>query len=287
MHLKIYRPLPKFPPVSLSGGSCQLNCQHCNRTYLGGMTRVETPERLLDTCRRLEAEGAVGVLLSGGSDRDGRLMNLQRMLPAIRNVREETDLILNVHPGLLDRETAEGLDVDFASLEIPGDETIRQIFGLNATTEDYLATYRHLVAAGTRVVPHVTVYNGKEAALLEAIDDPAVIVVIVFSPTRDTPMADTPPPTADRVGQVVADLRTRHPGAEIALGCMRPRRRPIREQIERAALEAGVSRMVLPARSTIERAQARGDTLMHLDACCALPTAYEDRIRAHQSPTLS
>jgi hypothetical protein len=275
MQLKIYRPLPKFPPLSLSGGRCQLNCRHCNRTYLGGMTRADTPERLLQACRKLEVEGALGVLLSGGSDQGGRLMNLRRMLPAIRRVREETDLILNVHPGILDRETAEALEVDFASLEIPDDTTIREVFGLDATTGDYLTTYRHLMTAGIPVVPHVTVYNGREAALIETLDAPAVIVVIVFAPTRGTPMAETPPPDAEMVGRVVADLKAMHPGAEIALGCMRPKRRPLREAIERAALEAGVSRIVLPARSTVTLAQERGYTLTHLDACCALPTALE------------
>jgi lipoyl synthase len=282
MELKIYKPLPRFPPISLSGGRCQLNCRHCNRTYLGGMTQADTPERLLRVCRRLEAEGALGVLLSGGSDREGRLMNLRRMLPAIRRVREETNLILNVHPGLLDRETAGDLHVDFASLEIPGDETLERVFGLDATTEDYLTTYQHLVAAGVHVVPHVTVYHGREAALLETIEAPETIVVIVFSPTRGTPMAEVPPPDADMVGQVVADLRTMHPGAEIALGCMRPRRRPLREEIERAALDAGVSRMVLPARSTVETAQERGYTLTHFDACCALPQSL-----VQQSPALA
>ncbi len=275
--LKVYRPLPSFPPVSLSGGQCRLNCRHCSRTYLSGMRPVDTPERLIRTCKDLEAEGALGVLLSGGSDREGRLINLRAMLPAIRRVREETGLILNVHPGLLDRETAEALDVHFASLEIPDDRTIREVFGLDATTADYLTTYRHLVAAGTRVVPHVTVYTGEEGALLEGIEAPEVIVVIVFSPTRGTPMADTPPPDADQVGRVVADLSAMHPNAEIALGCMRPRRRPLREQIERAALDAGVSRMVLPTRSTLDLARERGYPLTHLDVCCALPTDLETR----------
>jgi hypothetical protein len=277
MQLKIYRPLPKFPPVSLSGGRCRLNCRHCNRTYLSGMRPADTPERLLRTCKHLAAEGARGVLLSGGSDRDGRLMNLRAMLPAIRRIRAETDLILNVHPGILDRETAAALDVDFASLEIPSDDTIQRVFGLDATTADYLTTYRHLVGAGTRVVPHVTVYNGDEAILLAAISAPEVIVVIVFSPTRGTPMADTPPPDAKAVGRVVTDLKTMHPEAEIALGCMRPKRRPLRTEIERAALDAGVTRMVLPARSTVVAAQARGYTLTTLDACCALPTSLEPR----------
>ncbi len=285
MLLKTYHPLPKFPPISLSGTECRLNCQHCNHAYLRGMAPAETPETLLATCRKLRDEGAIGVLLSGGSGRDGEILNLDRMVDAIQRVKVETGLLLNMHPGLMDRATAQALGgaIDFASLEIPSDETIRDVFGLAATASDYFATYDHLLSAGIPVVPHVAVYNGTEDRLLANITPerpaPESIVVIVFSPTRDTPMADALPPSPEMVGGVITRIQRMFPSTEIALGCMRPRDRDLRLALELAALDAGVARMELPSRRTLEVARERGYDVVQFDACCALPRELEPRVR--------
>ena len=121
MHLKTYHPIPKFPPISLSGTQCQLSCQHCNREYLRGMIPAMTPETLVRTCRDLRAKGAIGALLSGGSTRDGGILNMREMREAIVQAKAETGLILNIHPGLMDEATVQALSgaIDFVSLEIP------------------------------------------------------------------------------------------------------------------------------------------------------------------------
>jgi hypothetical protein len=295
--LKTYTPLPSFPPISLSGGTCQLQCKHCDGTYLGGMLAAETPEALLAIGRKLHQRGAIGALLSGGSDAQGRLLNLKGMVEAIRQLKRETDLILNLHPGILDEETARELAVDFASLELPSDDVIRNVFGLPFGEDAYWATYAHLQASGIEVVPHICVYQGDEYKLLENLVKtgateverihkkvhpthmaaPGVIVVIVFSPTRNTPMANVCPPEPEAVAEVVTHIKAMFPKAEVALGCMRPRAPGLREEMESAALEAGVSRMVLPARATLQRAQAQGYEIRHFETCCALPVAYEKR----------
>jgi len=275
--LKTYTPMPRFPALSLSGSHCELNCQHCDATYLGGMTAVNTPAALLTTCRRLRERGAHGVLLSGGSDRHGGILNLTEMLAAIRQAKAETGLIFNIHPGLMQPETAQNLAVDFVSLEIPGNDTVRTVFGLNASTADYMQTYHYLKDAGHHVVPHICVYDGDEHRLLEAVETPEVIVVIVFAPTRNTPMADVAPPTPEMVGNVIAQVRAMFPTTEVALGCMRPRRHNLREAIEQAALDAGATRMALPSRATLRYAAARGFSHQRFDACCALPVQFEEK----------
>ncbi len=288
MRLKTYYPIPRFPPLSLSGATCNLRCRHCDATYLGGMLPAETPDALLAQCRALRQQGAVGVLLSGGSDRDGSLLNLAALTDAIRQAKQETGLIFNVHPGLIDADTAHRLAVDFASLDIPSDDVIRRVHGLDATTDDYIAAYHTLRAAGIPVVPHVTVYRGDEARLLRPLaagDAPSVIVVIVFSPTRATPLAEAAAPEPDAVAEVVARIRAQFPAAEIALGCMRPRARALRAAIEIAALQAGVTRMAVPAQATLRHAEDAGYAIAAFDACCALPAAREsaairgDRLR--------
>ena len=284
MRLKTYYPLPKFPPISLSGAVCRLHCSHCDATYLGGMLPADTPESLVERCHALRQNGAIGALLSGGSDTNGALLNLAAMTDAIRQARQETGLIFNVHPGLIDAATASALTVDFASLDIPSDDVIQRVLGLDATTADYIAAYHTLRAAGIAVVPHVTVYNGDEARLLRPIAAagdrppgglPHVVVIIVFSPTRGTPMADAPAPGAEAVANAVVEVKALFPEAEIALGCMRPRARALREAIELAALRAGVARMELPSQRTLRYACDAGYVISAFDACCALPEVYE------------
>jgi uncharacterized radical SAM superfamily protein len=286
VRLKTYYPLPKFPPISLSGATCGLHCAHCDATYLGGMLPADTPEALVERCRALRQNGAIGALLSGGSDIDGTLLNLVAMTDAIRQVKQETGLILNLHPGLIDAATAQKLAgaVDFASLDIPSDDVIQRVLGLDATTAGYIAAYHTLRAAGIDVVPHVTVYNGGEAELLRPIavagdvppgGPPHTVVVIVFSPTRGTPMADVPAPGSEAVANVITEIKAMFPAAEISLGCMRPRTRALREAIELAALRAGVTRMELPSQKMLRYACDAGYEIVSFDACCALLEAYE------------
>ena len=283
MLLKTYTPVPRFPAISISGTDCALHCEHCNATYLSGMLKADTPQKLLSLCLHLEAKGAVGVLLSGGSNKIGGILNLERMLPTIQQIKEETNLILNVHPGLVNDETAEKLHVDFASLEIPSDQSIRDIFGLRLKRDEYLETYHRLKNAGINVVPHVSVYDGSEHNLLEGIESPETIVVIVFTPTRDTPMVDSPSPTPGMVSSVVKGIRQMFPGTEVSLGCMRTRERQLRNAIERAALESGATRIELPSRATLDDVATFGFTsTVNYDACCALPSNLEDRARTKQ-----
>ncbi len=279
--LKVYTPQPRFPPLSLSGAGCELHCKHCTASYLAGMMPVTTPADLLRVGRRLALRDAVGVLLSGGSARDGRLLNLQPMVETIRRLKEETGLLLNLHPGLLDDETARALApaIDFASLELPARETIQEVFGLDATEADYRATYDRLRAVGIPVVPHVAVYAGDEDRLLEGLAPPETVVIIVFVPTRGTPLAAVEPPSPETVAGVIRRVRALFPQAELALGCMRPRSAGLRRALEHAALEAGVTRVAVPARSTLAFARNRGYEVARFDACCALPREHEARAR--------
>ena len=280
MRLKTYYPIPKFPPISLSGTRCQLSCQHCNREYLRGMIPAMTPETLLQTCRDLRDKGAIGVLVSGGSTLDGGILNMLEMRGAIRKAKAETGLILNIHPGLMDEATVQALSgaIDFVSLEIPSTETIRDVFGLDATTEDYVDTYHRMKAAGMNVMPHITIFDGTEGRLLSPLTSsshPEVIVVIIFTPTRGTPMAEVAAPTPEMVNCVISRVKAMFPETEISLGCMRPRIRELRVALELAALDAGVTRMELPSQQTLDVARERGYTIERFDACCALPGTLE------------
>ncbi|MBU2565322.1 MAG: radical SAM protein, partial [Candidatus Thermoplasmatota archaeon] len=94
MLLKTYYPSPGFPPISISGDKCTLKCRHCSSVYLKNMIPSETPEKLTKVCRKLDENNAVGILLSGGYNKDGKLLNLERMLPAVKKIKKETKLII-------------------------------------------------------------------------------------------------------------------------------------------------------------------------------------------------
>jgi len=275
MILKAYHPVPRFPPISISGIKCTLKCGHCNGVYLKGMHSADTPEELIKACRELAENNAVGTLVSGGSDNKGQMLNLTRMLGALRKAKEETGLIINIHPGLIAKEIARDLAVDFASLEIPSDTVIRKVLNLDVRHRDYVETYHNLKDAGITVVPHICIYTGGESELLKDITGPPVIVVIVFTPTRNTPMSAEKSPDVKDIGRVINNIHQMFPDTEISLGCMRPRNGLVREEIEIEALKSGVSRMEIPSRKTIRYALNLGYEVKNFDACCALPERYE------------
>ncbi len=236
---------------------------------------AETPEKLLLECRKLDKKNAVGILLSGGSDNNGQMLNLTHMLEALHRIKQETNLIINIHPGLISKEIGKELSVDFASLEIPSNTVIKNVFGLNATSNDYIKTYHNLRDAGITVIPHICIYSGEESILLHGLDEPSTIVVIVFTPTRHTPMSAEKAPEAKVIGKTIRNIHETFPKSEISLGCMRPRSSPAREEIEREALISGISRIEMPSRKTSNYAIKLGYEIRKFDACCALPIKHE------------
>lgn len=284
--IRFYYPLPMFPNISVTGTRCALRCRHCEGHYLEGMSSVETPSKLKRFCAELDAKGVVGILVSGGSDINGRVP-LGPFIDILRWVKENTGLIVNIHTGLLDAEQAEEIastGVDIASVDIVGsDETIRRVYGLDATTEDYKKTLVALWDAGVpNIVPHICVgldhgvIRG-EAVALEMVQrlDLDLVVILGLIPTPGTPMEAVEPPSAGDMARVVAAARLMNPLAGVALGCMRSRNDKV--LTEELAIAAGVDRMVLPARTTVENAVRRGFSVMHLDGCCSIPRSLELR----------
>ena len=289
--LKFYYPLPKFPNISVTGTQCALNCAHCSGYYLHGMTGAETPSRLKKLCRKLDAAGAIGILVSGGSDIHGRVP-LDGFYGALRWVKENTGLIVNVHTGLLDAETAEKIystGIDIASVDVVGsDYTIRRVYGLNATTEDYWNTLEALVEAGVpHVVPHICVgldfgeIRGEATAMEMAQKiDSELIVILGLIPTAGTTMETVEPPSSEDIAKAIATARLMCPKSEIALGCMRPRKD--KAKMERLTINAGVNRIVLPSKSTIALVQTEF-SVKQLDGCCSIPKEYEFRVQMRRN----
>ena len=288
--LRAYYVWPDFPSISLSGEHCGLNCRHCAAIYLKDMQPAESPEHLLTLGRKLKERGAKGLLLSGGCDVNGRLLNLPGMLPAIRELHD-MGLIIKLHTGLVDEGLAAGIakaGVDIASMEMVGDTgTIRRIFGIPATVDDYAGTFRRLVDAGVpQVCPHICVgLDGGELKgefrALELLSEfhISTLAIIVLWPTKGTDFEDLTPPSGEDVGRVVSRARELFPDTKLILGSLRPRGN-IKERldIEIGALDGGIDGVEVPSREMLAEAGKRGMRIKRIEAYGVLPMEYEGRV---------
>ncbi len=280
--LRAFRPGRRFPAISITGGRCELMCKYCRGRYLKGMIPAETPAKLWKVCSSLAEAGAEGVLISGGYTREG-VLPVRPFIPTIRAVVERLGLKVAVHPGLVDRALAEELaaaGVEVAFCELVGDEgTMKEAMGLDKRPEDYLASALALRDAGVPYLsPHVCIgiKGGELAGELDALKmakavGADVLVLIVFVPTRGTPYRGREPPALADVSKLMALTRLMFPDAPVALGCMRPRSRPYRDQLDVIAVRLGLDRIALPARAAVEEARALGLEVSWHDICCGLP----------------
>ena len=284
---RAYYVWPRFPSLSMSGNQCNLQCKHCNHTYLNDMLSITNPDKLYQYAQELQKKNAVGFLLSGGCTPHGEMINLRRLLPTIAKIKQQTNLIIKLHTGIVDQVLAESIvsaGVDIASLEIVGStENIQKIFGFSATQETYAQTLKHLETAGMpHIVPHICIGldHGKLSSEKQALDiiqkycTPSVIVMIVFRPTKGTQLYQVSPPSPHDIATVIQYAKNKFPSLEISLGCIRPRTH-LRQEIELAALQAGATRMEIPTKTTLKHVQQLGYTIRYIDACCALPQEYE------------
>ncbi|MCK5548189.1 MAG: radical SAM protein [Thermoplasmata archaeon] len=266
-----YFPGNKFPSVSVTGAFCALQCAHCNGHYLKGMIECGGPEHLIELAKELEANGANGFLLSGGCDSRGRIP-LERFYPAVREIKGSSDLTVNLHIGLIDPRDAKEVadsEADVVSVEVIGDDdTIREVYNLEASVDDYEIMLTSLRDAGANVVPHITAglhfgkLKGEERALsmMEKVG-PRTIVVNALIPTKDTGMEDVQCDAKDYL-YVLSSARKRFPDAMIVMGCMRPRDK----EVEREALKMGIDGIVNPNKKTAEEFRHEKN-----EVCCAVP----------------
>ena len=285
--LKIYNPSKKFPAISVTGTECALGCEHCNKKYLKGMKKVLNNKDLEHFLMDLHEKNGVGALISGGSELDGSVP-LLNFLDTIKKVKNETNLIINTHTGLLNEETAKKLTeagVDIVSFDINMDlDVVRNIYHLDIDLEEYKKAIELLKKNNLNIVPHICVglYYGKLHKEIETIKfikeiliNPSLIVVIALIPPKNSKFKfETPQPEA--IAKVIAMIRFIFPDTEISLGCMRPRG-SIKTEIEKYAIRAGINRIEIPSKDTLKwlKNQNSETQFKFFSACCAIPEKYE------------
>lgn len=273
----------RYPALSITGSHCALNCDHCGARILEDMIDVSSPEELVEKCTSLARSGAVGCLISGGSNADGSLpWNL--FMPAIRRVKQETNLFISVHTGLLNRVDAQLLKdagVDQALLDVVGDEeTFTRIWHLDGVFSRVEETLSVLRDAAISTIPHIVVglNYGRISAEYKALDlvakyRPDCLVVVVFMPIAGTKMASVRPPPAEGVALFLANARLSLPETHVSLGCARPRD-GYSEILEELAVDAGVNRMALWSERALERARHYDLEIEFTKACCSFPMEF-------------
>ena len=270
----------EFVSISVTGNSCALSCDHCEMQVLRGMSDLTAFDgSLYELCARLAERGARGVLISGGSDTRGRVPLLQHV-PDLVRVRRELGLLIRVHPGLPDEATCAGLGevgIDGAMIDVIGHEdTIRDVYHLDARPEDYDDVLRRLEQHAVPTVPHIILglhfgrMLGEERALeIVAAHPPRLLVLVVLMQLGGTAMADVTPPPLEEIGAFFKAARAALPAVPVMLGCARPLGE-LKLKIDRLAIDAGLNGVAYPADGIVAYAENKGLEPTFVDACCGV-----------------
>ena len=256
-----------YPAASITGDECQLQCDHCRGRLLPPMIAASSPEMLVQKALDLEKRGRLGLLVSGGSDHQGRLP-WDRFYPALEEIARRTSLIITVHSGCLDRATARRLKdcgVSQALVDVIGDDdTARKICHLDQGSAPLWATLEHLLEVGLEVAPHIVLglNQGRiqgEYQALERLGQFTLkrLVTVVLNPFSGTPLAKVTPPSPEEASRFLIAAREVLPLARHHLGCARPRG-PHRWRLDRLAILAGVNALALPSDEAWNQAEALG-----------------------------
>jgi len=269
----------RFVPVSVTGPTCALSCDHCQAKMLNAMVSVRADQDLFTLAARLRDQGSDGLLVSGGSTRGGGVPLLPH-LSQVRRIREELGMKVVVHSGLVSPELAAGLaasGVDGVMLDVIGaDETLRDVYHLDLTVADVDRSLRLLSGHGLRIIPHIVLglhygrFLGEYRALEMLTRYPvSTLVLVVLVPLVGTPMAHLSPPRVDEVAGFFVTARLAAPATTINLGCARPFG-TVKRELDEAAIDTGLNGIAYPADGAIEYARSRGLTPRLFEYCCSL-----------------
>ena len=282
-----------FPAFSVTAGGCALMCDHCQAKILEPMIPATNPEMLERKVSALIAsQDLQGFLLSGGSTKSNEI-RYERYLPVIERLkREHPHLKVAIHSALLDAPRARAMEaagVDTVMMDVIGaQETIRDVYHLERSVDDFEATLAALCATRMEVVPHIVIglHYGRllgEASALDIVSRHAVhsLVLVVIMPFYAKPGTFATPATSD-VGRIFLEARERIPDRQVLLGCARPPGMH-RRVTDAYAVMAGLDGIAFPADGTLAVAHAIGRPAEQAHACCSIKTG--NTIKLHPQRT--
>ncbi len=270
----------RFSAISVTGTHCDLRCGHCQGKLLESMIPAQDVETFLLIIERLRSRGALGILVSGGADKNGEVP-LEKFIPAIKAVKEkDPQFKIICHTGLIRKEMARELKearVDQILIDVIGDDnTIREVYHLNKRVEDYERTLAMLKEMGHRLAPHLIIghhfgeIRGEWRALemITRIGVETLILVIMKSllpKGRDRMRIPHPEETS----KISAIARILNPMIPIRMGCIRPAH-PWKAEMEKGLIDSGVNTIAYPLQGTIDYAKEIGLETESIEMCCSL-----------------
>ena len=268
-----------FPGISVTGRSCQLNCEHCRGKLLESMIPATMPDQLYEVCVEIKRRGSKGCLISGGSLNSGSVP-LTDFAPTIKRIKQKLGLKVVVHTGLIHPPLAEALadaDIDAAMIDVIGsNDTIKEVYHLNCDTDSFDYSLLLLEQRNIPTVPHIVVgihygkLKGEPQALAMILrHHPAAVVVVTLMPLAYTPMERVTPPSPLDIARVVLASRLLMPTVPLLLGCARPRgMHKVKTDI--LAIKAGVNGIAYPSEEVCNFTQKLGLNFKFHQECCSL-----------------
>lgn len=276
--IKYDRERGRYPAISITGNSCQLLCEHCKGLLLEPMIKAADPDTLIEKGKRLAKAGALGLLLSGGSDRWGKLP-WAGFTEAIKTLSDETRLYLSAHVGFPDSTTSLTLKkagIDQALIDVMGDDETAQVVYHLKGLKQVVESVEGISESGLQFAPHIVagLFYGKIRAEYKALElisryQPSALVIVVLTPLKGGPMAHAVPPSPLQIARLIAQARLLMPDVPISLGCERPRNRD-GLSMEKWAIRAGATRMAVWSEEAIEEARKLGLSPRFQPTCCSL-----------------
>jgi uncharacterized radical SAM superfamily protein len=241
------------------------------------MVDVSKPGSLYKFGIDLWSREGKGMLISGGCDPKGAVDFPDHTFHEIKKLKEDTGLLINLHCGLVDEETAikiSGSGIDKVSFDLVyDDQTIHGVLGLKRTKEDFLETISRLRSNGIAVAPHILAGLNKgriswEYEAVKVLSQMKVneVVMIVLIPTKGTEFETIQGPSLEEIIELGTYMREQLEG-RIILGCMRPKGMV---ELEKRSLEIGFDGIVIPGRSTLKWIEEQGWEIRFEDVCCCM-----------------
>ena len=238
------------------------------------MIPVTTPEALLKFAKKNEKK-INGFLLSGGSTPDGKVP-LKKFAEAVKWIRKNTNLKVNIHTGIIDDEDIQYLEYmkpSHISFDVIGaTETIREIIGIKRRKENYFHSLDILDSSSLNYSPHIIagLHYGEilgEYSIIEKIlnlKNFSNVILLVLIPTKGTPMENVEidvPQIENFFDYTLSKL----PAQKVVLGCMRPR---ALTNLEIMCVDARCKGIVLPSLKTIKYIEKKQIKYERRESCC-------------------
>lgn len=274
-----------WPAVSITGGDCKLQCDHCKAKILEPMIAARTPQALWRVANERIEAGARGMLLSGGSNLRNEV-EYDAFYPVIRRIKDNfPDFKIALHTALVNPDIARCMEecgIDAAMMDVIGaQETITQVYHLRRAVDDFERGLECLIATRLKVVPHIVIglHYGRmlgERRALEMVKRhlPAALVLVVVMPFYAPKKRPFATPDSREVGGFFLDAREALPDIPLLLGCARPAGHA-KSEIDAYAVMAGLNGIAHPADGMVELAARLGRDVKVTPACCSIAVGDE------------